>query len=448
MTQRLLCRLDYSSVDPASQAGEYDFTEFCWVGLFELDDFVLSADSGLSPYGSRIEGMIFPNQPDVGMHPANVTEKWDVTTPRAMAKLVSAEQSSLDWNKPSREFLVLPDVGTCSVCSDDLPPNVGISVDGVTASGDMVSLRNTWANGSYDVVKEFACVYDEWLPQGAGPTFGFAVRYEVVYKPGVSPNTAIVQVATTATREEMGFIEQAVCSWTSVEYPMVDGKIDCGSKKPISLSVIPGTNFTLPEWDWSTSTISVEDWSGLGETPTDAFPYKRLTTYGFSECYDIESFAAPDPNQGDGFMSEELLGVLSAVVPSQSIDTTGYLDLEAPVREVGGQWWDPGGDATEIIVPAPINFIRCKASIVTSVARTNFISLQFHRNGSSGGVGWPFSYDRHSHSAQNSAVSIASAWVPVSEGDIIQLRAGQTGGVLNGTSGLCWVEVQGRYLVT
>jgi hypothetical protein len=178
----------------------------------------------------------------------------------------------------------------------------------------------------------------------------------------------------------------------------------------------------------------------------DQYPWKRLTCFPFSECYPVETFLQSE--NGESGMNE-LVGIFAQFVPSQSINVATPLQLLAPIREVGGQWWFPApGDPTQIVVPAPWNHVDVRAKINTGQSRTNSVQLSIKINGAVPDDADCTQNDRASGTAQAVAIqAVTPHWYPVTPGDIITVEAVQSGGIIGNTAKFNWVSVRGAYLI-
>lgn len=167
---------------------------------------------------------------------------------------------------------------------------------------------------------------------------------------------------------------------------------------------------------------------------------------GLAQCYPQSTLDIHPPEPLE-LEVNELIGIHSKMVPSQSINGGVFLDLQAPDREFGGLWWDPAGNANEIIVPSPYNWVSLGAQMRTGTALVNQISFYFAINGAFNAPYRIGSSRRLSGLAQNLDIPVGmSPWIPVSPGDIIQIWASQSGGSLSSNAAQNWVAVRGAYM--
>lgn len=189
--------------------------------------------------------------------------------------------------------------------------------------------------------------------------------------------------------------------------------------------------------------------SGISQIPVGLqpelgpWPYVWAWFKAMSQCYPTDSLTpAKEP-----ILSNELAGVLAHLTPNQSIAGGINPTISSIIREVGGTWFNPA-NPTELVVPAPWNYVRLAGLISTGTNRVNSITVGFTING---GFEYPIAVlntERQSANAQNTIMPFHSPhWIAVTPGDVIEAYASQTGGTLSGTVGRSWVNVQAGYFI-
>jgi len=446
MAHRLLMQLDYSNINPQSQAGLYDFTEFAWIALSVDGKPRLRGSTTFSPYGSRIIADIAVQADDYRVQPAEATSCWHVTTPGDPSiPMIDEHGSTLNWNYPERSLTVGPSIeGTCSQVPDRILNDLRLSVDGITVVTELPEAEDWLSdviNGGYPMTLRDICAYAwyAWAQPDIewdlfGPFLNFFAQV-VAAGPGFS---------RWFVRAEFDFTTQgpfgpSQCQWQGPVFPNGTEV----ATLPVDLDVIPGSNI-VGDVDFSTAEVSLT----LDSENLDShrFPYKRIRCHGFSECYPVDTF--PPPDDEETVMNRLPPGVIANFVPGQSIDAGFLLDLQAPSREIGGIWW-LAGNPSEIVIPPPWNFVTISAHINTSTARQHSLGFYAKRNGSENN--WEAAL-RHNHPwgqvASNASVHLSSQHLePVSPGDIITFHAEQNGGAIGTTANRNWVSVIGHYLV-
>lgn len=442
--QRLICKVEYSQNDPANQGGTYDYTEYCWIDRQSVVDFSLFGNPGVSPYGTKLKVNQRLLAGDVTLLPADVDFAFEVETPNDPPVTLRASfVDSLAYNIPQFSLASQPGMATCSVCDPDLPTEISVTVAGsVLVDQGCQKTFDIAGNGTFALshIQNCAWRYTQDIVDPGCPAFPDDIRHEVT----VSLDMGIDQARFVCSVRiySLSFPQEEIAGgiYLSDWYPTTNGTMDCPSKLPLLLTVGGQQH---PKIDMSNASVLIDAPPGV---ETHRFPYKRITCYGVSECYPFDTLAPPDIWVGEEAMSNELAGVLAYAVPSQSIAGGVFLNLQAPIVEEGGQWWDPLGNANELIVPEPWNFIKARVWVGTGTARVNSITIGMEKAGTFDYPGVLVVTERQSDNAQNTGLSVGhSRWCPVSPGDVLRLYASQTGGGLSSTDERSGIEIQAAY---
>lgn len=443
MAQRLLVKVEYSKNDPVAQGG-YDFTEYCWIDLWDFKDFELWADPGPSPYGTRIKGGVSLVAGNDGTAPGDVVERYDLTTPGDLPyPLTSDCRNELLWRKPTLGLSVGPNLPVCGACEPDLPSGLQLSITGGLSTDPIWDLQfDAWAEGDFPLTVGFPCVFSFFDDSEIPPFTLHSVLHQVSIIDGIAPGTKRFRI-------HLAHIDPAALPFPSsarfdtVDFALVDGKFDCLSNLPIGLSPF---QVQVGAFDWTNASVTVTaSGAAVGrDTTNDTYPWKRVTTYGFSECYPVDSFTANDR----GLVMLDLVGLFAKMTPNQSINSDPNIQFSQIVRQLGGDWLDldPAGDDGRIIrIPEPWNHVKIHGQLTTQTDQSA-LTLRPFINGN-GFLGIPIQADRSTSAGGQSASCnfTTGGWVQVTPGDEITIKAVQGGGSVSSSTNNSWVQIEGAY---
>lgn len=202
-------------------------------------------------------------------------------------------------------------------------------------------------------------------------------------------------------------------------------------------------------WDSFQYNIGYEFSPDFSDPPVDYSNYPiphtqcAVNFHGMAHCYPVDTFAPKED-----FKMNELAGVLLRCAVPQSISGGRDLDFQSPDREFGGQWWNPLGNANEIIVPTPWNYVMLACQVTADSSRVNEMLAGFRINGS---LDSPYRMLTRAPTSNGNSLkevqAVSPFWIPVTPGDVIQLYASGTSTSINTTPERNWLSVKAAYLI-